>query len=128
MGTAKREQGKLELGRPVAKVKSDGAAGFRGDSRAELEQVPGAMVCNYTRVCMHALLLSCVQLFLTPWTGAHQAPLSTGFPRQEYWSEFPFPPPGDLPDPGIKPGSLALQADSLLSEPPGKPINSCIKY
>ena len=84
------------------------------------------MVCNYTRVCMHALLLmlSCVQLFLTHWTGAHQAPLSTGFPRQEYCSEFPFPPPGNLPDPGIKPGSLALQADSLLSEPPGKPMKT----
>ena len=49
---------------------------------------------------------------------AHQAPLSTEFSRQEYWSGLPFPTPGDLPDPGIKPGSPALQADSLLSEPP----------
>ena len=56
-----------------------------------------------------------------PQTVAHQAPLSMGFPRQEYWSGLPFPSPGDLPDPGIKPGSPTLQADSLPSEPPGKP-------
>ena len=49
-------------------------------------------------------------------TVAHQAALSMGFPRQEYWSELPFPSPGDLPDPGIEPGSPALQADSLLTE------------
>ena len=57
---------------------------------------------------------------LTPWTVAHQVPLSMEFSRQEYWSGLPFPSPGDLPDPGIKPGSPALQAGSLLSEPPGK--------
>ena len=45
-----------------------------------------------------------------------------GFSRQEYWSELPFPSPGDLPDPGIQPGSPALRADALTSEPPGKPI------
>ena len=56
----------------------------------------------------------------TPWTTAHQAPLSMGFSRQEYWSGMPCPPPGDVPNPGIEPGSPALQADSLLSEPPGK--------
>ena len=59
---------------------------------------------------------SCVWLFATPWTVGHQAPLSMGFPRQEYWSELPFPSPGDLPDPGIKPISLASlhwQGDSL---------------
>ena len=49
--------------------------------------------------------LSHVQLFVTPWTVAHQAPLSMGLPRQEYWSGFPFPSPGDLPNPGIKPNS-----------------------
>ena len=58
------------------------------------------------------------QLFATPWTVAHQAPLSKGFSRQEYWSCLPFPSPGDLPDPGTKPGSPALQADSLLFQPP----------
>ena len=60
---------------------------------------------------MHACVLSCfshVQLFVTLWTVVRQAPLFTGFPRQEYWSGLPFPPPGDLPDPGIKPVSLAL--------------------
>ena len=51
--------------------------------------------------------------FATPWTAAHQAPLSMGFFRQEYWSELPSPSPGDLPDPGIQPASLALQVDSL---------------
>ena len=59
----------------------------------------------------------------TPWTVAHQAPLSMGFPRQEYWSGLPFPSPRDLPDPGVKPtspASLALQANSLLAEPPRK--------
>ena len=62
--------------------------------------------------------LSHVQLFMTPWTIAHQAPLSMGFSRQEYWSGLSFPPPGDLPDPGIKPISCvsALQADSFMLE------------
>ena len=55
------------------------------------------------------------------WTVAHQAPLSMGFPRQEYWSGLPFPFPGDLPNPGIELGSPVLQADSLPSEPPGRP-------
>ena len=65
--------------------------------------------------------LSHVSLFATLWTAAHQAPLSMGFSRQEYWSGLPFPSPGDLPNPGIKPRSPALQADTLTSEPPGKP-------
>ena len=64
--------------------------------------------------------LSHVQLFATPWTVAYQASLSMGFSRQEYWIVFPFPSPGDLPDPGIKPRSPTLQADALPSEPPGK--------
>ena len=66
-------------------------------------------------------LLSRVRLFVTPWTIAYQAPPSMGFSRQECWSGLSFPSPGDLPDPGIEPGSPALQADALLSEPPGKP-------
>ena len=68
-------------------------------------------VCHFSRVW----------LFVTPWTVAHQAPLSMGFSRQGYWSGLPFPSPGDLPDPGIETRSPALQADSLRSEPPGKP-------
>ena len=50
-------------------------------------------------------LLRCVQLFATLWTVAYQAPPSMGFSRQKYWSGLPFPSPGDLPDPGTKPGS-----------------------
>ena len=65
-------------------------------------------------------LLHCVPFFAAPRTIVHQAPLSMGFPRQEYWGGFPFLSPGDLLNPGIEPGSPALQADSLLSEPPGK--------
>ena len=57
----------------------------------------------------------------TSWTVACQAPLSIGFPRQKYWSGLPFPSPGDLPKPGIEPGSPALHTDSLLTEPGGKP-------
>ena len=69
---------------------------------------------------MKVKLLSRVRLFATPWTVAYQAPPSVGFSRQECWSGLPFPPPGDLPDPGIEPGSPTLQVDALLSEPPGK--------
>ena len=58
---------------------------------------------------------------MTPWTAAHQVPLSVRFFRQGYWSELPFPSPGDLPNPGIEPRSPALQADSLPPELPGKP-------
>ena len=65
-----------------------------------------------------------VQLFVIPQTVSHQAPLPMEFSRQEYWSGLPFPSPGDLSDPGIKPRSPALQADSLLSEPLGKPLIS----
>ena len=60
---------------------------------------------------------SCLTL-CDPWTVAHQAPPSTGFSRQEYWSGLPFPSPGDLPDPGIEPRSPTLQADALTSAPP----------
>ena len=58
----------------------------------------------------------------TPWTVARQAPLSMGFPRQEHWSGLLFPSLGDLLDPGIEPGSPALQEVSLRSEPPGRPV------
>ena len=66
--------------------------------------------------------LSRVQLFMTWWTTTHQVPLSVEFSRQEYWSGLPFPSPGNLPDPGIRLRYASLQADSLLSEPPGKLI------
>ena len=70
-------------------------------------------------------MLSRVQLFATPWSVGHQAPLSMGFSRQEYWSGLPFPPPGYLPKPGSKPTSLAspaLQVDSLPLYHLGSPI------
>ena len=63
-----------------------------------------------------------VRLFATPWTIARQVPVSMEFSRQEYWSGLPFSSPRDLPDTGIKLRSFALQADSLLSETPGKPL------
>ena len=69
--------------------------------------------------------LSCVLLFATPWTVDCQTPPPMGFSRQEYWSELPFPSPGDLPDPGIEPRSPTRQADSSPSEPPGS--KACIK-
>ena len=72
-------------------------------------------------VCMY-VHCSVMSDSLIPWTIAHQAPLSMEFSRQEYWGRLPFPSPGDLPDPELKPRSPALQADSSLSEPPGKPI------
>ena len=72
----------------------------------------------------HARLLGCfsrVQMFETLWTVAHEAPLSVGSSRQGYWIGLPFPPPGDLPDPGIEPMSPALLADSLPLSPLGSP-------
>ena len=68
-----------------------------------------------------AQLLNHVQLFVTPWVVAHQAPLLMGFSRQERLSGLPYPSPENFPDPGIETQSPVLQADSLLSEPPGKP-------
>ena len=62
------------------------------------------------------------------WTVPCQAPLSMEFSMQEYWSRFPFPSPGDLPDPGIKPRSPALQAESLQLEPPGNPVGKTIAF
>ena len=63
---------------------------------------------------------------MTPGTVAHQAPLSMGFSRQEYWGGLPDPSPGDLPDPGIEPGSPAFQADSLPSEPTINLVAMCV--
>ena len=77
-------------------------------------------VCARTHMCA----LTHVQLFATPWTVANQAPLSIGFPRQEYWSGSPFPTPRDLPDPEMEPTSLsapALAGGFFTTVPPGKP-------
>ena len=69
-------------------------------------------------ICCCLVIKSCLTL-ATPWTVAHQAPLSMGFLRQAYWSGIPFPSPGDLPYPGIKPTSPALQVNSLPAGPSG---------
>ena len=112
-------------------------------------ELPGSPYCNLSthkisrkinykrreeKLFIRSLMCVCVcsvahhvRLFVTPWTVAHQAPLSTGFPRQEYWRGLPFPPPEDLPDPGIKPESPALVGVFFTTEPHGKPISVC-KY
>ena len=78
----------------------------------------------------HVLIhFSHVRLFATPWTIGHQGPLSMAFSRQEYRSGLPFPPPGDLPHPGIKPVSLmspAFQVGSLPLVPSGKPKGDAV--
>ena len=71
-------------------------------------------------------LLSHFQLFVTPWTVAHQAPLAMGFSRQVYWSGLPFPSLGDLLDSGIEPASPALQVDSSPTELQGMLVDSCL--
>ena len=71
---------------------------------------------------MHVCMLSCVRLFVTPWTVAHQAPLSTEFYRQENWSGLPFPSPVDRPHPGIKLVSPALAGIVSTTESPEKPF------
>ena len=76
-------------------------------------------------VVAYCQLLNRVRLFVTPWIIAHQAPLSIGLSRREYWSGLPFPSPQELPNPGTEPGSPALQTDSLPSELQG---SSYIKY
>ena len=83
--------------------------------------VPHWVLQFLPQLSVHAnSLQSC--LFVTLWTVALKSPLSMGFSRQEYWSGLPCPPPGDLPNPVIEPKAPTLQADSLPSEPPGKPI------
>ena len=87
----------------------------------DLASLDNSLTVSYTvNILWKWKLLSCVWLFATPWTVAHQAPLSMELSRQEHWSGWPVPPPRDLPSPGIKLRSPALQADSLLFEPPEK--------
>ena len=77
---------------------------------------------KHTHTYIYVYKLYPVQLFVTPWTAAYQAPLSMGLSQREYWSGLPFPPPGDLPIPGTEFVSLALQKDSLLLSPWGSPV------
>ena len=81
------------------------------------------MTTGKTIALTRQTFVSCVQFYVTPWTAALQASLSMGFSRQEYWSGFPYPYPGHLPDPGIESESPALQADSLPSEPPVRQVS-----
>ena len=79
----------------------------RGSEAAACEM---SAPCRLFNLPVRAQLLDCVQFFATLWNGACKAPLSMGFSRQEYWSELPCPPPGDLPNPGITAASLASPA------------------
>ena len=96
----------------------------RGSS--EVRWAAGLYQACSTRFChSQAPSLSWVQLLATPWTAAHQAPLSMGFPRQEYRSGLPFPSPGDLPDPGTESASPALAGGFFTTESPGKTLVAC---
>ena len=79
-------------------------------------------------LCVYVCLLSHAQLFVTLWTAACQAPLLMEFSRQKYWSRLPFPSPGDLPDPGIKPASPVLAGGFVTTVSPGKPDYPLCKY
>ena len=97
-----------------------------------MKNIPSEL--GYTSFARVPSCFSRVQLFVSPWTIAHQAPLSVGFSREEFWSELPCPPPGDLPDPEIKPTSLGSPALAgrfsfspgrlFTTDPPEKPIRS----
>ena len=87
----------------------------------EKTETQGEMLNHLPKFTQLMCVLRGVRLFVTPWTGACQAPLSIGFSRQRYWSGLTFPSPEDLPDSAIKPRSPALQADSLPSELQGSP-------
>ena len=91
-------------------------------AKSSCQEVRSSCMCT----CSVTQLFSCIWIFVAPWTVAHQTPLSMGFSRQEYWSGLPVPPPWDLPNPGIKPGSPVFPAlaDRLfVTEPPGKPFS-----
>ena len=110
-----------------------GMISFRID-RFDFLAVQGTLKCLLHLYSPKASILRCSAFlwsnshictsFATPWSGVHQAPLSMGFPRQEYWNRLPFPFPGDIPNPGIElesPASPALAGGFFTSEPPGKP-------
>ena len=95
---------------------------FQKESMHLLWNYSVILIESQVKLRKHACVPSCVWLCSTPWSVAHQAPLSMGFPRQEYWNRLPFPSPGDLPNPGIKPSSPILAGGFFTTEPPGKPI------
>ena len=98
---------------------------LKGQESGQILQKTGQLLKVVVRA-LYSLIVACMHAqssdsFETIWTTACQAPPSMGFSRQEYWSGLPRPPPGDLPNPGIEPKSLALRAGSLPYELPGKP-------
>ena len=106
--------------------------GFLGSAQCSAFTISRCSLCVFsvssygllimTLLCAYSLIH--VQLFVIQWIVASQVSCPWGFSRQEYWSGQPFPSPGYLPNPGIKPRSPALQADSLPAEPQGKPKNT----
>ena len=98
--------GLLATNRPALGAESPST----GCMQSKIQETGGCCVCSLTS-----------DSSATPGTVARQAPLSTGFPRQEHWSELPFPSSGNLPNPGSNPCLLDRQADSSTTEPPGKP-------
>ena len=106
-------------------------SGYLPASQSRRESVQRTHLHANTHMLVHACVLSrlsCVTLCATPWTVMHQAPWSMGFSRQEYWSGLPFPPPGDLPNPGIEPMSPALAGRFFTPEPPGKTHTSSLTH
>ena len=91
-----------------------------------LQSLSNFFLCKHHDSVLLVVVAKSCPILATPWTVAHQAPLSMGFSRQEYWSGLPFPSPGDLPNPGIKPVSPALAGRFFIIEPQGKPKNSFI--
>ena len=114
---------KIEAGGTSLKV-DVGASIFQEHQHLKCQQQRSVksltVLVNRAHMCSERVKVS-VQLFETPWTVACQAPLSMEFSRPEYQSGYPFPSPGDLPNPGMETRSPALRADSLPAEPQGKP-------
>ena len=105
--------GQFFMSEPQVALRVKNLPANAGDTR-EAASIPGSGRSPGVGNNSSVQSLSHVWLFATPWTVAHQAPLSMEFSRQEYWNELSFPSPGDLPDPGNEPRSPELQADSLL--------------
>ena len=101
----------------------DGSASGTIPSYRIIFRDPAGLLCFSNFCCCCLVAKSCLT-FATPWMVAHLAPLSMVFPRWEYWSGLLFPPPGDLPNPGIKPEYPALAGGFLTAEPPGKPFGN----
>ena len=99
---------------------------LRGKTKTRTHPVRSQVFCSFQDCMLTDLnafvcaVTHCVRLVVTPWTVAHQAPLSMEFSRQEYWSGLPFPSLGDLPNPGIKPVSPELSGRFFTTEPPKK--------